>query len=698
MTKSDKSQIIKLILEAKNEIIEGSEGYRRTQFVSRKKGPCWKETLLVGTDITDETCWGGVPPLWIVDKDGNKLFQPDWDTPSQKIYFPKKFSNLTTSYYNPDTGKKVDKPVKVTKSYSARKPVDRIKDPETGKYLRDENTGLYIMRIDPHHKQGVAYFLQDNYTDTPDYIVATDKDTGEQYLYYPIHCDDLNNYIKDPENQRKLEVIERYHKLTVLFTKCKRRGLENKPKGYPENPEVYAILAPGKMVVDKERKAEYVDPEDYSDVVPAKLRKGEKDSVSKQIKFITGRVLRNKFSQNGEYYKIFESKTIPAIEFNDKFWEYTKLMTNDEIKYRGLNYMYFPTDETYIRKIYNKVRKRKYDEVFVNTVNLDGEPVIIDLNRIDKSKINSEDGVEIRFSVDNNYTGPRKDNARLVLRLAKETDPGLGQNNYMVGNIIAFDKFRKRVTIKLVDAVGNLYGDRWKVSYEDTYFGYQSRFFKKKWTDDRIAQYDLDAFMGDDYTTKSRYEGQSPAYNVASLGFTKPNAATTLKMLWDITGTRDGGTFKWKITIKTQYGRRKAGEMGPRVTFQGYTLSDDNNIYKDGMIQHEVNVNIEPPNKQFDDLWIRADEPGESPITTQDFNNITDETLRAKYRRFTIMDDLDVYNGFIQLIDEFMDKVRQINPAEALKTVDMSRERLGTMNESKSIVERIIQEIKLRKS
>jgi hypothetical protein len=677
-----KEQIINLV-------IEGAEGYRRRFFFSNKKGPCWKSELLVGTDIRDEECWNGIPPEWIVDANGKKLFQPNIDKPAHKIYFPSRFvREKKVDTLDPKTGKKMR--IAVPKSASARKPIDRIVDPETRAHLRDENTGLYIARIDPHFKRAVAYFHEDNNTDIPNYWVVTDEVSMEKFLYYPYPCNELDNVISDPEMQRKLEVIQRYHKLQVLFTYCRGKV----PKHPSENPKPYATLS-GTLAIDKGLKKVDIDGE--SGYYPAgKIKKGEKNTLSKNIKVKFNSVIKSKFKEGGKYYDIFNKKSIPPIIFHEKFMDENIEMTNNKVFLQGSNYVDFGSDEAFIRKIFNRAAGKRYDESIINNIDLDGNPKQLYLSQISTDAVKRGEDVRERFSVKNDYGGPRKEGAILTVRLARENDPGIGQNNYFKGEIVAYDNKRNRITLKITDVVGTLSGDRWKVSYDDVHSYYVANQFSsgRRWSIDKGAQYVIDNEV--EGGTKSKYEGLTPSYGIAKGGYTKGNPSTTLKLLWQINGERTDGQFTWKITLLLKYGKRTNDDAFGNVTFKEYTLNPDS-IYNDGRLEQTEVVNLVPPDKSFDNLWVRAGSVGEEPITTEQFNQLS-EREQDLYRRYCIMDDLNIYNGLIDLLDKFMGKVNSIDPQEALKLVDITQQAFGTeLQETKRLVNKILSEIKKQK-
>jgi hypothetical protein len=653
-----KEQIIKLV-------IEGSEGYRRTQLFPDKPGWCWKQELDIGTDISNVDCWGGYPPNYIVDKANNRKFVPIPNYEPHRIYFP------------PGVIK--------AKNFSARKPIDRVIDPETGTHKRDEK-GLYVKQLDPHFKRAVAYFHLDNFTDIPDYWVVTDEETGEKFLYYPYPCEKLNDLISDPVMQRKLELIYRYHKLNVLFTTCK--GIKI-PKGPQETPKPYATFS-GSLAIDKTLKRVDIEPGGY---YPAgKIRTGDKNTLSKNIKLILNSVVREKFKQGGDYNKILNKKSIPTIILHDKYINEVQVMTNDKIVLQGFHYIGYGSDDTFIKKIFNKLTNKRYEEVVNNFVDLEGKPMIINLSRYSQQAIDRGEDVTIRFSVKNDYTKPRKEGATLTVTLAPEENPGLGKDNYFKGQIVKYDDSRNRLTLKLTDVVGNRSGDRWVVSYGDVGSYYIANQFnsKRNWSIDKGAQFIIDNEGG----TKAKYKGLTPSYSISTGGYTKSNPSTTLRLFWSINGDRYGGEFIWKMTLLLKYGKRDNVNVSGKVDFNNYTLLP-NSIFDDGRIEETEVVNLIPPDKAFDDLWVRGGSIGEEPITTEQFNQLND-TEKGKFRTYTIMDDLNVYNGLTKLLEKLIGKVNSIDPQEALKLVPVDQPTFGS-NLQEALVNKILNEIKRQK-
>jgi hypothetical protein len=424
---------------------------------------------------------------------------------------------------------------------------------------------------------------------------------------------------------------------------------------------------------------------------------GKKASVSEQIKTKVNTVLRDKFRDDEKYYNEFTKRSIPPIMFTRKFLNnHITELTNDNILYQGLNFVSYDSDEDFLNKIFARAQNKKYDVQFIN-------------NEINLAEV--KPGETLRFDVDVRYDGPRREQARISMQLSGEgVAQGIGKNNYIKGHIVAYDNKRNRLTIMVDEVVGDRKGDRWAVRYLGENMYYVSRQFNKKyanWALDKGAQFELNPDESADDKTLTRWEGTTQSLKLDRYGYQKPNPSTTLSQLWTLTGTREGNRFTWNLKMKLQYGTKDDSVFTGRVNFKDFNLSPDyvNDVYNGSVIESTVTVGIDD-NIQVDGNFIctfqhRNSQGQKVPVNTiisaDEFNNLPTKE-KEFYTVFTVIDLLPVREGLEQVIFDFMNKVKAIDPQQALVAVDISQQRFGNLDEGKLLVDRILNEIKLRYS
>jgi hypothetical protein len=725
MLKKDESQIIKLIIEAKNEI---DEAETRQAKVPKGRGKCyreiidyyedvknglWKaknditistgETIKAGTILPAneyekldkiseqpnfENCWGDVPPVWVRASDG-ELFMPVYKYDSHKKYFPDVESRSSSHLFPYNRTPRKSLGYKEHGLEAARDYREFIQD-DNGNTIKNPNYGAYItykkmVAAAPMWKKGSEE------TPEPDYwILNPNKVKGEEFMVIPLTCEDADEFVRN--NFEWLKLIQRYHKLNPIFIRCKKNI---RPTDQPKAKE-FDIVKPTTSL----------DIERYSKDVKARTAArvtGQKADVSEMIKTRVNDIMRDKFEENDEnknYYKIFTSRSIPPIIFSRKFLNnHVGELSNDEIFYQGLNYVSFDSDEDFLSKILARAQGKKYDTRIINTfINLKEHRV----------------GDTIKLDVDVRYDGPRKENAKVVLEYYSDesTDTskrfGLGKNNYIKGRIYKYDNKRNKLTIIIDEILGQASGNKWQLNYLGGQMYYVARRFNKiyrNWDLDKGAQFDITQDEKGNKNTLTRWEGSTPIYRLDTFGYQKPNPSTTLSQLWTLSGTRQGDTFVWNLTMKLKYGTKDDSVFSGNVNFKDYNLSSDymNNVFNNSVIESTIRVGIDE-NTYVNNTFISqrefrsttgANVPEGKIISADEFNQLSPND-KVHFTTTTIVDLLPVREGLEQVIYDFMEKVQAIDPQQALVGVDISQKTFGNLEEVKKLTERIINEIKFQ--
>jgi hypothetical protein len=630
-------------------------------------------------------CWGDYQPLYVVYPNGKKE-EILTRTPKHVQYIVPSFGKDISHLVAVDRASRADLGYEKHGQEPARVTDEFITDPE-GNLVKNPRYGEYIMKL----RQNKA---------TPISLKGS-KDvalwwTGKELLV-PCTCEEIDEFID--ENNSWLRAYQRYFKTNPIFIRCHNTKVK---KGEPAQRNIRPAYTnpPSAKELDVVVPSTSFDIERYSkdvDAVSIRSVTGKKASVSEQIKTKVNTVLRDKFRDDEKYYNEFTKRSIPPIMFTRKFLNnHITELTNDNILYQGLNFVSYDSDEDFLNKIFARAQNKKYDVQFIN-------------NEINLAEV--KPGETLRFDVDVRYDGPRREQARISMQLSGEgVAQGIGKNNYIKGHIVAYDNKRNRLTIMVDEVVGDRKGDRWAVRYLGENMYYVSRQFNKKyanWALDKGAQFELNPDESADDKTLTRWEGTTQSLKLDRYGYQKPNPSTTLSQLWTLTGTREGNRFTWNLKMKLQYGTKDDSVFTGRVNFKDFNLSPDyvNDVYNGSVIESTVTVGIDD-NIQVDGNFIctfqhRNSQGQKVPVNTiisaDEFNNLPTKE-KEFYTVFTVIDLLPVREGLEQVIFDFMNKVKAIDPQQALVAVDISQQRFGNLDEGKLLVDRILNEIKLRYS
>lgn len=738
MQKKDKLQIINLIVEAYKEIDEEGLRQSRKPYGRGTRGcfKCFRDTInydedlsnykwaakesfntkqpvrvetVLGTrvsyNLTDEikkddvisgieydkldaedkskfcNCWGDFAPSKVIDGKG-KIFTPQVRNPRHKMYFPPIFSRDVSHLIATDKASRADlgyedygqEPARIEDEYIIDAKGNVIKNPRYGEYImkRRENN------VTPISLKGsddvVAWFTKD------------------ELFLVPLTCDEIDEFVED--NKEWLKTYQRYLKSNPIFIRCtnQRTKIKNiRPKATnPPSAKELEIAVPSTSM-DIEKYSKDVDAINIRNVT------GNKASVSEQIKTKVNVVLREKFKDGEDYYTEFTKRSIPPIMFTRKYLNrHVGELSNDNIFYQGLNFVSYDSDEDFLNKIFTRAQNKKYDVQYV-----DAE---IDLSTVQPNST-------LRFDVGVRYDGPRKEQARIVMQLSDEgVGLGLGKNNYIKGHIVAYDNKRNRLTIQVDEKLGDKKGSRWAVKYLGENMYYLSRQFNKKynnWELDKGAQFVIAPNEFEGNKTLTKWAGTTQTYGLDRYGYQKPNPSTTLSQLWTLSGTREGDRFTWNLKMKLQYGTKDDSVFTGKVNFKDFNISPDyvDEVFNGSIIESTVTVginnNIDIDNSYVCTFQHRNSEGQKVPVNTivsaEEFNNLpTNE--KEYYTVLTVIDLLPVREGLEQVIFDFMNKVKAIDPQQAMVGVDVSQSAFGDLDEAKRIVNRIINEIKLRHS
>lgn len=663
--------------------------------------------------------------------------------PGWKKYLPvvKPKDPQTKFYSNPETGERITykvNPSELSKQVAVRdesgSPIIDINpdSPYFGNIITmSEEGNLQVSIWSPGANPDV---------DPPSFFKVKEGDM--EFLYYPLKCNDVKELLENKELLEKLDRIRRINNLNLLFhdyPKCfPQSGIQSKPKIYGQ-----FLGIPGSY--DYGKKVDYPEDVDYP---IGKRRTGKKDSTSKTIAMIFNKMMAKEFAIKGPTFNLFEKKGLPPIIFAQKNINTYIDLTNEDILYQGINNVDYGSKEALVRKVFNRAMGKKYDQALVKTVleDSDKEQIfsILDINFGDK----------VRFDVQNDYSGPREEGATLRLYAMKggpvekltgkktattattSGDISYGKQNWIQGEIVAYDNNRQRITIKVREKQGTGSSSYWMIEYEESSMFYEPRQFNTKyrhWEPDRSIQFDLNNATNDnqasrlkfDDETKSRYEGVTPIYGLGASGYRNTNPEVTFRLFWEIGGERNGDTFDWSMIIKTQMGIKDPSNPTGNVIFKPfkYELSNDdtayqlnlNNengqIYNDGIITSVVSVDLdEMADVEYGNTWIYTTNNAKNIkslnrrfqfgdlISTEDYEKLTDDE-RTKFRIYTIMDNFKVSEGLKQLFDDIKSKVEALDPQQALIAVNPEEraEPRNLQEQIDNIVKNIIREIRRNK-
>jgi len=155
----------------------------------------------------------------------------------------------------------------------------------------------------------------------------------------------------------------------------------------------------------------------------------------------------------------------------------------------------------------------------------------------------------------------------------------------------------------------------------------------------------------EDTLNKSDYEGKTDVFGLNKRGKTESNLDVSMRMDFEIVGERLGGdSFVWSIKMKNKFGRKRPDEY--RISngnLKPITLKDGGYL-DEGIISTTHTVQLDP-NKTFDETN-------------------------------TIMSDVAVSEGLRQVIYDFKEEIKSIDPRTALKYAKIKRSDVERVDES----------------
>lgn len=173
----------------------------------------------------------------------------------------------------------------------------------------------------------------------------------------------------------------------------------------------------------------------------------------------------------------------------------------------------------------------------------------------------------------------------------------------------------------------------------------------------------INANWDEDKMNQQDYEGKTDVFGLNKRGKTESNLDVSLRMDFEIIGEKIGGdSFSWTINMKNKFGRKRPDEYRIANGLKPITLKDGGYL-DEGLITVSTTVQLDP-NKTFDE-------------------------------RNTIISDVAVSEGLRQVIYDFKQEIRNINPKSALKYATINRSDVERVNESiRKISKDILKEIK----
>ena len=145
-----------------------------------------------------------------------------------------------------------------------------------------------------------------------------------------------------------------------------------------------------------------------------------------------------------------------------------------------------------------------------------------------------------------------------------------------------------------------------------------------------------------------RYEGKTPVFNLDTKGYSELNLDVTMKMLFEITGERDGNNFTWTVSMVNKFGRKRPDEYRIKNGKLDPITLKDGGYLDEGKLSNSVTVQLD-----------------------------TDKN----YNESTIMSDVAVSEGLRQSIADFKAKIEGISPKSALKYANVRRSDIEKVNE-----------------
>jgi len=146
-----------------------------------------------------------------------------------------------------------------------------------------------------------------------------------------------------------------------------------------------------------------------------------------------------------------------------------------------------------------------------------------------------------------------------------------------------------------------------------------------------------------------RYLGKTDVFQLDKSGYSELNLDVSMKMDFEITGTKQNDQFIWTISMKNKFGRKRPDEYRiPNGKMQPLTLQDGGYL-DDGVIKVEKTVPLE-------DIEFTGEK--------------------------SIMSVFAVSQGLREAISDFKTKIEGISPKTALKYANVRRSDVEKVNES----------------
>jgi hypothetical protein len=146
-----------------------------------------------------------------------------------------------------------------------------------------------------------------------------------------------------------------------------------------------------------------------------------------------------------------------------------------------------------------------------------------------------------------------------------------------------------------------------------------------------------------------RYEGKTPVFNLDTKGYSELNLDVSMKMLFEITGERDGDSFTWKISMVNKFGRKRPDEYRIKNgKLEPITLKDGGYL-DEGDLSKSVTVQLDP---------------------------------EKDYNKITVMGDIAVAQGLREAIEDFKSIIEAVSPKSALKYANVRRSDVEKINET----------------
>lgn len=182
--------------------------------------------------------------------------------------------------------------------------------------------------------------------------------------------------------------------------------------------------------------------------------------------------------------------------------------------------------------------------------------------------------------------------------------------------------------------------------------------------DEHLARQDSMLKWREDKQAVNLDRGITDKYKLRRQGYSEGTKDVSLKMIFTITGEKIGDSWNWSVTMTNKFGRKSPGEFEIKQGLEMYDLKKDG--YLDDKVLR-VNKEIPYPNKDF----------------------ITEP----------IMSDISIVSSLREVISDFKEMIKSINPRAALSIANITRQDLGkNINETvNSVIKNIKNKSKWRK-